>query len=124
MATRKKNGKALDGAGSVLSTISAPSTGQPPASLGTNDPTAERLLEKFIGTVDLAQQRPFNATKPLEYGEDAREPHVGETYEPATPLATASTSTETIPSPKLGDGCPHLGNNPLNGPLDRVRVSA
>jgi catalase len=122
MATRKKNGKSLDGAGSILSTVSGPSNATPPASLGSNDPTAQRLLEKAVGTLDLAAQMPFNATKPLEYGEDAREPHVGETREPSTPLASASTSTENMPSPKLGDGAPNLGHNPLNGPLDRMRV--
>lgn len=122
MATRKKNGKALDGAGSILSTISAPSDTIPPTSLGTSDPTAERLLEKAVTNAELSAKRPFNATKPLEYGEDAREPHVGECVEPSSPLATASTSTENIASPKVGDGCPHLGSNPLNGPLDRVRV--
>ena len=122
MATHDKSGSPLDGAGSILSTVAGPSTDKAPSSLGTNDPTAERLLEKVVGNAELAAQRPFNATKPLEYGEDSREPHVGETREPATPLATASTSTENIASPKVGDGCPHLGNNPLNGPLDRVRV--
>ena len=124
MATRKKNGKLLDGAGSILSTISGPSTGQAPASVGTSDPTAARLLEKAVGAADLAAQMPFNPTKPLEYGEDARQPHMGETRQPSTPLATASTSTENMPSPKLGDGSPNLGHNPLNGPLDRVRVDS
>jgi catalase len=122
MATRKQDGTPLDGAGSILSTISGPSTGKPPSSLGTSDPTAERLLDKAVGNMELAEQMPFNETKPLEYGEDSRQPHLGETREPATPLATASTSTENIASPKVGDGCPHLGFNPLNGPLDRVRV--
>jgi catalase len=37
-------------------------------------------------------------------------------------LATASTSTEFIASPKVGDGHPDIGLNPTNGPLDRVRV--
>jgi catalase len=49
-------------------------------------------------------------------------PYIGDTHQPDSPLATASTSTETIASPKVGDGFPHLGVNPLNGPLDRVRV--
>ncbi len=122
MATRNKNGKSLDGAGSILSTVSGPSTGKPPSSLGTSEPTAERLLEKAVGNAELAADRPYNATKPLEYGDDSREPHTGETHMPATPLATASTSTENIASPKVGDGCPRLGVNALNGPLDRVRV--
>jgi catalase len=119
------NGKvedgAVDGAGSVLSTIAGPSA-PPPENIGSADPTAQNLLEKFATQGELAAQRPYNVTKPLEYGEDARTPHVGETDETASPLTTASTSTETIPSPKTGDGCPHLGQNPLNGSLDRVRV--
>ncbi|SHG65961.1 catalase [Massilia sp. CF038] len=121
MATRNKNG-ALDGAGSILSTISGPSTDQPPTSLGTPDPIAERLLEKRVGNDDLSAERPFNGTKPLEYGEDSREPHVGEQFPPPTPLATASTSTENIASPKVGSGIPPLGENRLTAPLDRVRV--
>ena len=122
MTTRKQDGSPLDGAGSILSTIAGPSDGTPPASLGTGDPTAERLLDKVVGNAELAAQMPYNATKPLEYGEDSRQPHIGETREPTSALATASTSTENIASPKVGDGCPHLGHNPLNGPLDRVRV--
>ncbi len=122
MSNQDKNGKALDGAGSILSTISGPSTGKPPSSLGTSEPIAENLLEKVVGTAELAAEMPYNTNKPLEYGDDSREPYVGETHEANTPLATASTSTESIASPKVGDGCPQLGNNALNGPLDRVRV--
>ncbi|WP_426101330.1 catalase [Massilia sp. TSP1-1-2] len=122
MANCHNNGTPVDGAGSVLSTISGPSTGQPPASVGSGEPTAERLLEKVVGNAALAAKMPYNSTKGLEYGDAAREPHEGETHAPDTPLATASTSTETTASPKVGDGNPQLGANPLNGPLDRVRV--
>ncbi|WP_426207921.1 catalase [Massilia sp. TWP1-3-3] len=122
MANCHNNGTPVDGAGSVLSTISGPSTGQPPASVGSGEPTAEQLLEKVVGNAALAAKMPYNSTKGLEYGDAAREPHEGETHAPDTPLATASTSTETTASPKVGDGNPQLGANPLNGPLDRVRV--
>ena len=122
MSTSDNNSKAFDGAGSILSTISGPSTGKPPSSLGSNEPVAENLLEKQVGNVQLAAEMPYNSNKALEYGDDSREPYLGETHQPDTQLATASTSTETIASPKVGDGCPHLGFNPLNGPLDRVRV--
>jgi catalase len=122
MATRNKNGKPLDGAGSILSTMSGPSTDQAPASLGTPDPTAERLLEKRVTNAALSAERPYNATKPLEYGDDAREPFEGETFPPPSPLATASTSTEYIASPKVGSGIPPLGENRLTATLDRVRV--
>jgi catalase len=122
MVTRKKNGGALDGAGSILSTIAGPSDAKPPASLGTDDPVAQNLLKKVVSRQQLSSQMPFNPVKRLEYGEAARTPHAGPVHPPSTPLATASTSTETIASPKVGDGSPEIGNNPLNGPLDRVRV--
>jgi catalase len=122
MVARKKNGARVDGAGSILSTISGPSDAKPPASLGTTNPIAGNLLEKVVGNQMLSAEMPFNPTKPLEYGEAARTPHAGPVHPPPTPLAVASTSTETIASPKVGDGRPDIGNNPLNGPLDRVRV--
>jgi len=122
MSNHHQNDAALDGAGSILSTISGPSDPTPPTSLGTDDPTAERLLDKQIGTASLADERDYNATKPLEYGEQARLPHEGEHVAPPNELATASTSTEYIGSPKTGSGCPHLGANALTTSLDRVRV--
>ena len=70
----------------------------------------------------LAAERPFNATKPLEYGDASATPHRGETHAPQTPQATASTTTEDIASRKAGDGTPEIGQNPLDGPLDRARV--
>ncbi len=122
MATRKKNGRSVDGAGSIISTISGPSDAAPPASLGTSNPIAERLLEKVVGNHALSGEMPFNPVKPLEYGEAARTPHAGPLHRPPTPIAVASTSTENVTSPKVGDGHPDIGANPLNGPLDRVRV--
>ncbi|MES2742075.1 MAG: catalase [Pseudomonadota bacterium] len=120
--TRKKTGPSVDGAGSIFSTVAGPSDAKPPTSLGSDDPIAQQLLSKVVGDERLAAAMPFNATKPLEYGDPARAPHQGETHAPCTPFATASTSTETIASPKVGDGHPALGENPLNRPLDRVRV--
>jgi len=122
MATRNPNGAPVDGAGSILSTISGPSTDTPPATLGTPDPTAQRLLEKRATNAALAAERPYNATKPLEYGDAARAPHEGERFDPPSPLATASTSTENIASPKVGNGVAPIGENRLTAPLDRVRV--
>ena len=121
MATRKKNG-ALDGAGSILSTVAGPADAKPPTSLGAKTPESERLLEKVDSSMALAAEMPFNPTKPLEYGEDAIPPHEGARHAPSTPLATASTTTEDIASRKVGDGTREIGQNPLNGPLDRVRV--
>ncbi|MFL6660256.1 MAG: catalase [Massilia sp.] len=122
MATPTQTGNTLDGAGSVLSTISGPSTGSPPDSVGSTDPIAENLLTKVVSDQQLSAEMPFNSGKPLEYGDAARTPHVGETHTPSSPLATASTSTETVASPKVGDGNPELGVNALNSPLDRARV--
>ena len=112
----------LDGAGSVLSTVSGPSDPTPPASLGDHTPESARLLEKVSTQRALAAEMPFNETKPSEYGEAAFDPPRGQTRTPASPLATASTTTEDIASPKVGAGHPPLGQNRLNEPLDRVRV--
>jgi len=120
MATN--NNGPFDGAGSVLSTVGAPSDPAAPASLGQHTSETERLLDKVTQDKALAARMPYNETKPLEYGEDAFMPHTGETRMPATPLATASTTTENVVSRKAGAGTPDVGQNPLNGPLDRVRV--
>jgi catalase len=112
----------LDGAGSILSTVGGPSDPTPPESLGFDTAESERLLEKVSEDAELAAERPYNATKGLEYGLAAYAPHRGEVHSPDTPLATASTTTEDIASRKVGDGQPDIGHNPLNGPLDRVRV--
>jgi catalase len=120
MATN--NNGPFDGAGSILSTVGGPADPTPPESLAAVTPESERLLEKVTEDAELAARMPFNAVKPLEYGEAAFTPHRGETRTPDTPLATASTTTEDIASRKLGIGAPDLGENPLNGTLDRVRV--
>jgi catalase len=124
MVTRKKNGQPVDGAGSILSTVSGPSATQPPASLGSKDPVAERLLQKTVASQQLAAAMPFNPNKPGEFGEGAYKPQPGATHEPSTPAATASTTTETIASPKVGSGVPPIGENAAIGPLDRVRADA
>jgi catalase len=124
MPTRKKNVSPADGAGSILSTVSGPSTAKPPSSLGVTDPMAHRLLDKMTGGMELAAAMPSNPTKPSEYGEAARTPTEGATAEPSTVSATASTSTETIASDKVGAGVPPQGENPTVASLDRVRVDS
>ncbi|MEO7497569.1 MAG: catalase [Massilia sp.] len=124
MVTRKKNAQSVEGAGSILSTVSGPSTGQPPGSLGSKDPIAEQLLQKTVGNQQLSAEMPNNPNKAAEYGEASRTPPTGATRDPASPVATASTSTETIASDKVGDGAPLIGQNPTVAPLDRVRVDA
>ncbi len=124
MATRKKSRDSIAGAGSILSTVSGPSTASPPDSLGSSDPVAKRLLEKVVGTQELAAAIPDNPTKAGEYGDAARTPQQGATAKPASPIVGASTATETIASAKVGDGAPALGENPTVAALDRVRVDA
>nr|WP_314542869.1 catalase [uncultured Massilia sp.] len=120
MATH--NNGPFDGAGSILGTVGGPSDPAAPASLGADTREDGRLLEKVTEGGELAAEMPFNDTKGLEYGEAAFTPHRGAVRVPDTPLATASTTTEDIASRKAGDGRPDIGANPLNGPLDRVRV--
>ena len=122
MAKRKSNGGEVDGAGSVLSTIAGPAKAPRPSRLGPPNPIASQLLEKVVSDEQLAAEMPYNPTKALEYGDAAYTPHEGDTEAPTSPWATASTSTETVASPKAGAGQPDLGDNPLDGPLDRVRV--
>jgi catalase len=114
----------FDGAGSRLGTVGGPANPDPPESLGAATLESERLLEKTTGTAFLAAAMPHNETKPLEYGQAASKAHGGAARKPDTPLATAGTTTEDIASRKAGDGAPQLGDNPLNGPLDRVRVDS
>ncbi|MFA9217826.1 MAG: catalase [Sphingomonadaceae bacterium] len=124
MATRKKNSPNVDGAGSILSTVSGPSGAQPPSSLGSKNAVSQQLLQKAVAGQQLAAEMPFNPNKPGEYGAASGRPQPGAAHQPSTPAATASTSTETIGSAKLGAGVAPLGANPTVGPLDRVRVDA
>jgi catalase len=122
MVTRKKNGQSVLGAGSILSTVSGPSAAEPPASLGSKDPVADRLLRKTVAGQQLSAAMPFNPNKPAEHGAAAYTPPQGDAHEPPDPSATGSTSTEIIDSPKVGSGVPPIGENRTIGPLDRVRA--
>jgi catalase len=114
----------INGAGSILSTVSGPSTPASPDSLGAENEVGDRLLVKMTAGKELAADMPANENKASEYGEAARCPYTGATREPASPAATGSTSTEIISSQKVGDGDPNIGGNPTVEPLDRVRVDA
>jgi catalase len=92
--------------------------------MGSADPGPETLREKVAAGIDLAAQLPHNANKPGEYGDAARTPAPGQSAKPSTPLATASTVGEVTASAKAGAGVPLIGENPNNGPLDRVRTDA
>ena len=130
MATRKKSASshstdspaAPGGESAALSsahsTVSGPAVDDAPAR--SSDP----LLAKQRGTQALAAAIPANPNKRAEYGEAARVPPQGKMQEPAKPMVTSSTLTETTASAKVGTGKPPAGENPGNGPLDRVRVDS
>jgi len=92
MAKKLKPSTHIDGAGSVLSKLSAPSGSAPPAALGGPGALEKDLLRKVAGAQQLAAQRPFNADKIFEYGAAARTPHQGTSATSAEPLATASSA--------------------------------
>jgi catalase len=85
--------------------------------------TADALSAKMDGTQALAEAMPVNPTKAGEYGRAAFDPQQGATVEAADARVTASTLTETTPSPKVGNK-PNLGVSPGTLPLDRVRTDA
>ena len=120
--TTSKHTSPVDGAGSILSTVSGPSDANPPKSLGVSNPVADRLLDKIPSEQELSADRPYNATKASEYGDAARTPTEGETFQPSTHAATGSSASEIIAGGKVGDGNPPEGENPTTEPLDRVRV--
>jgi catalase len=61
--TTSNHSSPVDGAGSILSTVSGPSDADPPKSLGVSNPVADRLLDKIPSEQELAADRPYNATK-------------------------------------------------------------
>ncbi|MDI1310347.1 MAG: catalase [Methylotenera sp.] len=111
------------GLGSVLSTVSGPSTPDM-SSLSRNDGVAAELVDKLAYSADLASKTQFNATKEKEYGEASRCPFTGITQTSDSNSATASTVTEFNGSEKTGSGIPPEGENFAGGDLDRVRVDS
>ncbi|TWI64396.1 catalase [Pseudoduganella lurida] len=122
--TKPKKGNGVDGAGSILSTVSGPSTATPPASLGNGNPQGDVLLAKQAGGMDLAAKVGYNANKAGEYGDAARTPQPGQTAKPDADIVTASTAVENVASPKTGSGQPPIGVNNTIAPLDRVRADS
>jgi catalase len=90
------------------------------------DTDARDVLEsKMAATDDLSRQMVFNVLKPLEFDPRAHKaPGEGPAFEPADPIASASTVTEMHASDKVGSGAPPVGNNMTNQPLDRVRADS
>jgi catalase len=124
MVSRKEQKPSDEGMGSVLSTVSGPSTSAPPRNAATAGAVPPELVQKIASAAELAAQMPNNPNKEGEHGAASRNPAPGTTREPSTPLATASTVTETMVSDKVGEGEPPQGHNPTVGSLDRVRVDA
>ena len=83
---------------------------------------ADALTAKIAGTEEIAAAIPFNAAKPSEFGDGP--PKIGQSVEPAHPMALSSTLTENNASEKVGKGNPQASFNPASGPLDRVRVDS
>ena len=121
MATKKTRNGSDEGAGSILSTVSAPSTGTAPATLQSMEKQKQRLLEKMTAGQAVAAGMPQNPTKGGEYGEAARTPQPGASVTPPSPLAGASTTSENMASDKVGAGAAPVGASPVADPLDRVR---
>ena len=124
MATKKNKKGADEGAGSILSTVAAPSTGTAPETLQSKETQKERLLEKMTASQALAAGMPQNPTKGGEYGEAARKPQAGASVTPPSALAGASTTSENQSSDKVGTGVPPHGTSPVADPLDRVRTDS
>jgi catalase len=119
MAKVVKASKTQIGLGSVLSTVSGPSTHEPPDSdLDNSVPT--KLVDKFVGSDELSTSFPYNATKSSEYGEAARCPLSGAISETPDSIVRASTVSEFNSNEKTGEGPPD-GENLQKGDLDRVR---
>lgn len=102
---------------------SAKSTASGP-SVKPDSGVVDAATAKMAGAEKLAGAMPFNAGKPSEFGEAAREPATGQAVAPPHPMVGGSTLTETNASPKVGKGNPPVSFNPGNGSLDRVRVDS
>lgn len=118
---------AAEAIGTVLSSISGPSTAKLDDAGAEGLPTVEqqRLGRRQVGAQGMAEGMPFNALKSEEYGHDAGlAPQHGHISVPHDALDLSSTVHEDAESPKVGAGTPPSGHNPNNGPLDRVRVDS
>ena len=125
MATRKSTPTKIEmNLGSTLATVAGPSTTPPPKASKATDPVLPDLVNKVSASAELAAAVVWNENKPAEHGDAACEPPPGQSTTPSTPLATASTISESTASDKVGAGKPSSGHNPTVGSLDRVRVDS
>ena len=123
----QSHGQPSDAIGSVMSTVSGPSTMplDEAAALAMPTVAAQRLATQKLGADMAAAAVPFNPLKAGEHGLAAgHAPTAGQPMPPHDLLDTASTVTEDTVSDKVGAGVPPQGYNPGNAPLDRVRVDS
>jgi catalase len=113
--------------GSVMSTISGPSTA--PLTLAQAEEldtdAQQRLATRLAGTQAAAQAMPHNPIKAAEHGlESGHTPLAGPSLAPPSELVGSSTVNEDIEGEKTGLGIVKPGYNPSSEPLDRVRVDS
>jgi len=120
-------GNIREAVGTVLATVSGPSTAAPvQADVDQLDTAAQQLLAtQKIGAQAAAAAMPANPLKAGEHGlASGHAPQPGQPVEPHDPIDSASTVSESARSPKVGRGKPPQGYNPGSEPLDRVRVDS
>src|SRR4029434_4565613 len=103
---------------------SARSTASGPAHTSGGQEITDVATTKKAGIEAVAGAFPYNAAKPSEFGTGALRPATGQSVEPAQPIVSGSTLTESNASEKAGSGNPRLSFNPGNASLDRVRVDS
>ena len=86
---------------------------------GSEDSSSPHAIEVNA----LAASLPFNANKPLEYGDQADGPAEGETATPPSPSTTGSTLSEKDGTEKSGEAV-EPGTSAMEGTLERVRVDS
>ena len=125
--TRTERAAAHESVGTVLSTFAGPSTSQltQPAARSLDGAPKQRLATQKVGAQQAAALSPFNPLKAGEHGLKAgHAPQAGQPLKPHDPIDLASTVTEHLASPKLGEGIPRGDISPSHGMLDRDRVDS
>jgi catalase len=112
-----------DNLGTVLSTVSGPSSTHPPHPDLAAAGVLPELITKVAASAELSAAVVWNENKPGEHGKGGYVPQPGWTVDPSDPVATASTVSEANVSDKTG-GAATIGVNNTIEPLDRVRVDS
>ncbi|OGB13784.1 MAG: catalase HPII [Burkholderiales bacterium RIFCSPLOWO2_12_67_14] len=112
----------LPSTGAYASTVSGPSHLPDPAGV---DLSVQDVALRKTAVEHAAAAMPFNPDKASEHGLDnGHAPQEGAHATSDEDRAGASTVSETVGSPKLGEGPPRLGLNAGNDSLDRVRADS